>query len=437
MAERAFSSTELYDAWPILSVDEKVEGFQLLPPEEREPFFKQLSARDEAKLLEDFSSAERRNWIRMLAPEDAADVIQETPPRAREDLVSSIDEPLKSEVKGLLAYAEDQAGGLMSPRYARLRPSMTVEEAFSYLRRDARDREKNVYYAFVVDPQERLLGVVSFRDLFSARGDQSIQDVMRRNVVTARDDLDQEALSDLFARHNLMMIPIVDAQSRIKGVVTHDDIIDVLREEATEDIHKIGGMEALDAPYLQIPLSQMIKKRGGWLAALFLGEMLTATAMGYYEDQISRAVVLALFVPLIISSGGNSGSQASTLVIRAMALKEIRISDWWRVVRREFSAGIVLGCILATIGLVRILAWQGLFHSYGEHYMLIALTVAVSLIGVVLWGTLAGSVLPIVLRLLGFDPASASAPFVATLVDVTGLIIYFSVATVILRGSLL
>jgi magnesium transporter len=437
MAEGAFSSTELYEAWPILSLDEKVQGFQLLPPQEREHFFKQLSARDEAQLLQNFSSAERRNWIRALAPEDAADVIQETPPREREDLVSSIDEPLKSEVKGLLAYAEDQAGGLMSPRYARLRPSMTVEETFSYLRRDARDREKNVYYAFVVDPEERLLGVVSFRDLFSARRDQSIQDVMRRNVVTARDDLDQEALSDLFARHNLMMIPVVDAQSRIKGVVTHDDIVDVLREEATEDIHKIGGMEALEAPYLQIPLSQMIKKRGGWLAALFIGEMLTATAMGYYEDEISRAVVLALFVHLIISSGGNSGSQASTLVIRAMALKEIRLSDWWRVVRREFSAGIALGCILAGIGLVRILAWQGLFHSYGDHYMRIALTVALSLIGVVLWGTLAGSVLPIVLRLLGFDPASASAPFVATLVDVTGLIIYFSVAHMILRGSLL
>ena len=437
MAEGAFSSTELYEAWPILSLDEKVQGFQLLPPQEREHFFKQLSARDEAQLLQNFSSAERRNWIRALAPEDAADVIQETPPREREDLVSSIDEPLKSEVKGLLAYAEDQAGGLMSPRYARLRPSMTVEETFSYLRRDARDREKNVYYAFVVDPEERLLGVVSFRDLFSARRDQSIQDVMRRDVVTARDDLDQEALSDLFARHNLMMIPVVDAQSHIKGVVTHDDIIDVLREEATEDIHKIGGMEALEAPYLQIPLTQMIKKRGGWLAALFIGEMLTATAMGYYEDQISRAVVLALFVPLIISSGGNSGSQASTLVIRAMALKEIRVSDWWRVVRREFSAGIALGCILAIIGLVRILAWQGLFHSYGDHYMLIALTVAFSLIGVVLWGTLAGSVLPIVLRLLGFDPASASAPFVATLVDVTGLIIYFTVATLVLTGSLL
>jgi magnesium transporter len=324
----------------------------------------------------------------------------------------------------------------MSPRYARLRPNMTVDEAFSYLRRDARDREKKFYYAFVVDSQERLLGVVSFRDLFSARGDQLIQHVMRTDIVTARDNMDQEALSYLRPAQ-LDDDSVVDAERRTKGIVTHDDIIDVLREEATEDIQKIGGTEALDAPYLQIPLTQMIKKRAGWLAALFIGEMLTATAMGYYEDQISRAVVLALFVPLIISSGGNSGSQASTLVIRAMALKEIRVSDWWRVLRREFSAGIALGCILAIIGLIRILAWQGLFHSYGDHYMLIALTVAFSLIGVVLWGTLAGSVLPIVLRLLGFDPASASAPFVATLVDVTGLIIYFTVATLILTGSLL
>jgi magnesium transporter len=437
VAEQEFSSSELYEAWTVLSLEDKLEGFKLLPPEERERFFKQLSARDEANLLEAFPPGERRFWIRLLAPEDAADLIQETAPDAREEIVSLIDEPLRSEIKGLLAYAEDQAGGLMSPRYARLRPNMTVDEAFSYLRRDARDREKKFYYAFVVDPQERLLGVVSFRDLFSARGDQSIESVMRTDIVTARDNMDQEALSDIFARHNLMMIPIVDAERRIKGIVTHDDIIDVLREEATEDIQKIGGTEALDAPYLQIPLTQMIKKRAGWLAALFIGEMLTATAMGYYEDQISRAVVLALFVPLIISSGGNSGSQASTLVIRAMALKEIRISDWWRVVRREFSAGIALGCILAIIGLIRILAWQGLFHSYGDHYMLIALTVAFSLIGVVLWGTLAGSVLPIVLRLLGFDPASASAPFVATLVDVTGLIIYFTVATLILTGSLL
>ena len=268
-----------------------------------------------------------------MAPEDEADLIQETAPDQREEIVSLIDEPLRSEIKGLLAYAEDQAGGLMSPRYARLRPNMTVDEAFSHLRRDARDREKKFYYAFVVDPRERLLGVVSFRDLFSARGDQSIESVMRTDTVTARDNMDQEALSDLFARHNLMMIPIVDVERRIKGIVTHDDIIDVLREEATEDIQKIGRHRSSRRAVSADPVDAD-DQRAGWLAALFIGEMLTATAMGYYEDQISRAVVLALFVPLIISSGGNSGSQATTLVIRAMALKEIRISDWWRVLRR-------------------------------------------------------------------------------------------------------
>jgi magnesium transporter len=437
MADKIFSASELYEAWSVLSEEERIEGFQLLSPDERERFFRQLSARDEANLLQAFPPSERRFLSRLLSPEDAADVIQETEPEERDELIALIDEPLRSEIKGLLAYAEDQAGGLMSPRYARLRPRMTVEEAISYLRRDAREREKNVYYAFVVDPEERLLGVVSFRDLFSARGDQPIQEIMGRDLVTAREDLDQEALSELFARHNLMMIPIVDGERRIKGIVTHDDIIDVIREEATEDIQKIGGTAALDAPYLEIPLLEMVKKRGGWLSALFLGEMLTATAMGFFEDQIARAVVLALFVPLIISSGGNSGSQASTLVVRAMALSEIRLSDWWRVVQREFSAGLALGCILASLGLIRILIWQELFHSYGEHYVLIAMTVALSLIGVVLWGTLAGSVLPIILRLLGFDPASASAPFVATLVDVTGLIIYFTVAHLVLSGSLL
>jgi len=289
----------------------------------------------------------------------------------------------------------------------------------------------------VVDGQNRLRGVVSFRDLFAASGEKTVDDVMRKDVVTASEEMDQEALSQLFARHNLLMIPVVDSEHRIKGIVTFDDIIDVVQEEATEDIHKIGGTAALDAPYLQIPLLQMIKKRAGWLTALFIGEMLTATAMGHYEAEIARAVVLALFVPLIISSGGNSGSQASTLVIRAMALQEVRLRDWWRVARRELATGLALGGILATIGLVRILVWQAGFHLYGEHYLLVAATVAISLIGVVLWGTIAGSTLPFILRMVGFDPASASAPFVATLVDVTGILIYFTVASIILRGTLL
>jgi magnesium transporter len=331
--------------------------------------------------------------------------------------LSLLDDITHREVKGLLAYAEDEAGGLMNTRYSRLRPEMTVDEATSYLRRDARSRERAVYYAYVVDPEERLLGVVSFRDLIVTSGDRLIKDVMRTDVISAPEDLDQEALSRMFMRHHLLMMPVVDREGRIKGVVS--------------------GIEALDQPYLQVPLLTMIRKRAGWLAALFLGEMLTATAMGHFEDDISRAVVLALFVPLIISSGGNSGSQATTLVIRAMALGEVKVRDWWRVIRRELITGLGLGLILAGIGLTRILLWEGLFDSYGEHYLLIAVTVALSLIGVVLWGSIAGSLLPFILRGLGFDPASASAPFVATLVDVTGLIIYFSVAAFVLRGTLL
>jgi magnesium transporter len=260
---------------------------------------------------------------------------------------------------------------------------------------------------------------------------------MRTDMVTASEQMDQEAVSLLFAQHDLMAVPVVDAEGRMRGIVTVDDIVDVVQEEATEDIQKIGGTEALDSPYLQIGFARMLRKRAGWLAALFLGEMLTATAMGYYENEIARAVVLALFIPLIISSGGNSGSQASTLVIRAMALGEVRLRDWWRVIRRELAVGLALGTTLGVIGLLRVLLWQALFRVYGEHFLLIGLTVACSLVGVVLYGTVAGSMLPFLLRRLGFDPASASAPFVATLVDVSGIVIYFTVASLILRGILL
>ena len=437
MEKKNFTSSELYDAWPVLSLMERIEAFELLKRDAADDFFLQLSARDRAQLLLGLPGGERRLWMRMLAPDDAADLIQEASSDERENLLLLLDEPMKREVKGLLVYAEDEAGGLMNTRYSRLRLDMTVDEAISYLRRDARGREKTIYYVFVVDSEEHLHGVVSFRDLLVASGEKLVRDVMRTEVVTAPEDLDQEALSKLFMRHHLLMMPVVDAQGRIKGVVNLNDIVDVVQEEATEDIQKLGAVQALDEPYLQVPLFRMIRKRAGWLAALFLGEMLTATAMGQFEAEIARAVVLALFVPLIISSGGNSGSQATTLVIRAMALGELRLRDWWRVIRREVLTGLGLGLILAILGLIRILLWQGFFNSYGEHYLLIALTVAFSLVGVVLWGSVAGSILPFILRGLGFDPASASAPFVATLVDVTGLVIYFTVAAVVLRGTLL
>jgi len=437
MAEKNFTPSELYEAWPILSTEERVEGFEVLERKHADDFFLQLNARDRAELILGLPAGERRLWMRLFAPDDAADLIQEAPAEEREGLLALLDDATRREVKGLLDYAEDDAGGLMNTRYSRLRADMTVDEAISYLRRDARAREKTVYYAYVVDVEERLLGVVSFRDLIVASGEKLVREVMRTEVISAREDLDQEALSQLFMRHHLMMVPVVDAQGRIKGIVSVDDIVDVVQEEATEDIQKLGGVETLEGPYLQVPLLRMIQKRAGWLAALFLGEMLTATAMGQFQTEIARAVVLALFVPLIISSGGNSGSQATTLVIRAMALGEVRLRDCWRVMHREFITGLGLGAILACIGLIRILTWQGLFNAYGEHYLLIAMTVALSLVGVVLWGSLIGSILPFILRGLGFDPASASAPFVATLVDVTGLVIYFTVAAMILRGTLL
>ncbi len=437
MAEKNFTPSELYEAWPILSTEERVEGFEVLERKHADDFFLQLNARDRAELILGLPAGERRLWMRLFAPDDAADLIQEAPAEEREGLLALLDDATRREVKGLLDYAEDDAGGLMNTRYSRLRADMTVDEAISYLRRDARAREKTVYYAYVVDVEERLLGVVSFRDLIVASGEKLVREVMRTEVISAPEDLDQEALSQLFMRHHLMMVPVVDAQGRIKGIVSVDDIVDVVQEEATEDIQKLGGVETLEGPYLQVPLLRMIQKRAGWLAALFLGEMLTATAMGQFQTEIARAVVLALFVPLIISSGGNSGSQATTLVIRAMALGEVRLRDCWRVMHREFITGLGLGAILACIGLIRILTWQGLFNAYGEHYLLIAMTVALSLVGVVLWGSLIGSILPFILRGLGFDPASASAPFVATLVDVTGLVIYFTVAAMILRGTLL
>jgi magnesium transporter len=437
MVDKVVTAAELYDAWPKLSLAERVDGFELLPRDDADQLFRQLTARARAELIVSLPTGERRLWMRLLPPDDAADVIQEAAAEDRPQLLSLLDDFAQREVKGLLDYAEDEAGGLMNTRYSRLRVDMTVDEAVSYLKRDARAREKTIYYVYVVDTEERLLGVVSFRDLIVAPGDKRVGEVMRTEVISARDDLDQEALSKLFMRHHLLMMPIVDDEGRIKGVVSVDDIVDVVQEEATEDIQKLGGVAALEEPYLQISLPRMIKKRAGWLAALFLGEMLTATAMGNFETEIARAVVLALFVPLIISSGGNSGSQATTLVIRAMALGELKLRDWWRVIRREVVTGLGLGLILASIGMVRILLWQWWFDAYGEHYFLVASTVALSLIGVVLWGAVAGSILPFVLRGCGFDPASASAPFVATLVDVTGLVIYFTIAAFVLRGTLL
>jgi magnesium transporter len=435
--DESLSHEELRDCWRLLSQDDRVEAFQLLPRHEAEELFFSRSPADQAAIVLGLPEGERRSWVRLLAPDDVADLVQAVPETMQSTILGYLDEPTRQEVSGLLAYAEDAAGGLMNTRFARLRPEMTVDEALAYLRKQGRKQVETVYYTYVLSPDQHLLGVISFRELFDAPAGTHVADVMRTNVVTVTPHTDQADIARLFRQSGFLAIPVVAGDGRMQGIITADDIVHVAAELATKTIQKIGGSEELGVPYLEIGFASMVKKRAGWLSALFIGEMLTATAMGYFETEIEKAVVLALFVPLIISSGGNSGSQASTLVIRAMALGEVHLRDWWRVIRREISAGAVLGSILGCIGLVRILAWVGLFGAYGAHYLLVATTVAISLIGVVTFGTFAGSLLPFVLRRLGFDPASACAPFVATLVDVTGLVIYFTVASVIMRGTLL
>jgi magnesium transporter len=394
-----------------------------------------MPVRDPVELVVSMPEEERRTWLRALAPDDAADLIQDAPRKERSSLLAALDPWLRAEVSALLAYKEDEAGGLMSPRFARLRPEMGMDEAIAYLRRQAGQVE-TIYDAYVLDSDQRLLGVVSLRDILSAGRNNQVRGVMHTRFQVVLADERQRAVAKIMADHRLLAIPVVDRAGVMQGIVTVDDAMQAAREDADRESQKAGGMEALDGPYLDTGIGKMIRKRAGWLSVLFLGEMLTATAMGFFEQEIARAVVLALFIPLIISSGGNSGSQAATLVIRAMALGEVRPRYWWRVLRRELVSGIALGAVLCAIGMTRILLWHGVSGAYGEHFARVALTVGASLIGVVLFGTITGGMLPLLLHACRLDPASASAPAVATLVDVSGLIIYFSLARVFMLGGL-
>jgi magnesium transporter len=372
---------------------------------------------------------ERRWWFAGLDFTDR--VVQQ----ARDLEVTVIAEPVR-EGHAPSAYPEDEAGAIMHSGFVRLPSDVTVDEAIGEVRRQAANFEM-IHYAYVLDDSQHLLGVVSFRDLLSAQRTRRVQEIMRKDYLSIPEDMDQREVARLLAQKRLLAVPVLNPGGHMVGIVSSNDIISMVQQAASETIQKIGGMEALEGPYLSVSFRHMVQKRAGWLAILFVGEMLTATAMGYFSDEVSRAVVLALFLPLIISSGGNSGSQATTLVIRAMAVGELNLRDWWRVVGREVPTGLALGVILGVIGISRILVWQGVRGTYGTHYLVIAATIGCSLVGVVLFGTLAGSMLPFVLRRCGLDPASASAPFVATLVDVTGLIIYFTVASIILRGTVL
>jgi magnesium transporter len=434
---------DLRDAWSLLDPEERAEAFRSLKAAEAEEFFESLSALDQAQIVLGLPDIERKLWVRSMAPDDLADVVQALPDEGRASVLALLDEPTRKELVALLAYEEDEAGGLMNTRYGRLRPEMSVDEAITYLRKQTPERVESIYYAYVLDQQSQLLGVVSFRQLIMAKGSAKVAEVMTMDLVTVPDEMDQEAVSRLFAQHSYLSLPVVDAQGRMKGVVTADDIVDVVREEATEDIQKIGGSAALEAPYLEVRFLDMIKARAVWLVVLFLGSMLTISAIRTFEGQLAKASVLTAFIAMIISSGGNCGSQASTLVIRAMALGELRMRDWWRVFVREASAGLVLGGILAALGMLRVVIWHHSFEDssgepfYGDHYILIGLTIAGSVIGVALWGTLVGALLPFFLKRVGLDPASASAPLVATLSDVTGILIFFSVASTVLSGTLL
>ena len=423
--------SETAEHWEVLSPTNRLKVFKNLERAEAEDLFTTLSAADQLEILTQLPYLERRSWIRYLEPDDAADLIQVAHEDDQKGFLALLDEITRREVLALMAYAEDEAGGLMSPRFARVRPTMTIDEAIRYVRKQSALVE-TIHYAYVLDFNQTLLGVVSIRELFSAAPHQHIQDIMNEDPIAVPEAMDQDEVGHLLSKHDLVAVPVVDPEGKMKGIITFDDVADVIKEEATEDIQKMGGSEAFELPYLKTKFRIMVQKRMGWLAILFVGEMLTATAMAFFENEIAKAVVLALFIPLIISSGGNSGSQASTLVIRAMALGEVRLKDWWRVLHREISSGLVMGTGLGIIGFCRIVLWHFLWGSYGPNYLLIALTIFLSLIGVVAWGTISGSMLPFVLRRLKFDPASASTPFVATLVDVTGLVIYFSIASVVM-----
>jgi len=388
-----------------------------------------------ALLPEDRASA----FLEGMSLDRVTDLVEEFDEPVRRRLLPRLDAETHAAVTKLLGYPEHSAGSLMTTEFVSVPAIWTVGQTLEHIRRVERSRE-TVYAIYVLDPRDgRLLEAVSLRRLISGDPSARVTSLApAHRPVTVTPETDREDVARLISKYNLLAVPVVDAGGQVIGIVTVDDVIDAMIEETTEDVQKLGGMEALDQPYKQIGFVEMIRKRAGWLSVLLVGEMLTASAMQVFEAELEKAIVLTLFIPLIMSSGGNSGSQATSLIIRALALREVTLKDWWRVALRELPTGLTLGAILGAIGVARVVAWQFLgFYDYGPHWLLVAATVGAALVGIVTFGSLAGSMLPFGLKRLGFDPASASAPFVATLVDVTGLVIYFGVAAAILTGTLL
>ncbi len=399
--------------------------------------FKIIDLSLQKKIIQELPAFHSAELLNELPADDRTAFLEELPSEVVKELIKTLDPEERKITLALLGYPEGSVGRLMTPDYITVNTEWTMEEVLVHIRTEGKDSE-TIDVIYVVNDKGEFIDDIRIREVILASPDKKVIEIIDYRFITLNVNDDQEIANQTFKMNHRVALPVVDNNNILLGIVTIDDILWVANEEFSEDLQKIGGTEALDEPYLEMPIFRLFKKRITWLVVLFLGEMLTATAMGYFEDEIKKAVVLALFIPLIISSGGNSGSQASTLIIQAMAVGELSITDWWRVIRRELTSGLMLGSVLGLIGFVRVLVWSKIFPLvYGIHYLLIAETVGLSLMGVVLWGTIGGSMLPIILKKLGADPAVSSAPFVATLVDVTGLIIYFSVAYLFLEGILL
>jgi magnesium transporter len=399
--------------------------------------FKILDASEQKRIIKDLPAFKSAELLNELPPDDRVDFLEELPTDTVRELIKTLEPAERKITLELLGYPENSVGRLMTPDYVYVYEYNTVQEVLDTIRRWGSNSE-TIDVIYIINGRGELIDDIRIRDFLIASPDTKVSDLMDERFISLKVNDDQEVASEVFKMNNRVALPVTDEKNILLGIVTIDDMLWVAQEEYTEDIQKIGGTQALDAPYLDISIPKLIKKRAGWLVILFLSEMLTATAMQFFQHEIETATVLALFIPLIMSSGGNSGSQASTLIIQAMALGEVTLTDWWRVMRRELISGFILGLILGTIGYFRIILWQHLhIFDYGIYWKLIASTIFFSLIGIVLWGSLMGSMLPILLKKLKQDPAASSAPFVATLVDVTGIVIYFSVAYFFLKGILL
>jgi magnesium transporter len=410
--------------------------FRILPRDAAAVIFEYLSLELQTKLVQSLADEQLVNVVNAMAPDDRTRLLEELPPEVTKRVLGSLTPSELKIARQLLGYPEDSAGRYMTPEYVAVRPDMTAAEALAYIRKHGKGAETlNVIY--VINEKGRLLSDLKLAGLVMADPNSKVEDLSDGQLFNISATADREEFVAAFEKYDRVALPVTDSKGVMLGIITIDDVLDVAEAEATEDIQKLGGMQALEAPYMDSPFFDMIKKRAGWLMVLFFGEMFTATAMAYFEGEIKRAVVLTLFIPLIISSGGNSGSQATSLIIRSLAVRELELSDWMRVMRRELLSGVVLGSILGAFGFLRIVLWPSRLIIYGPHFVRIGLAVAISLVGVVLFGTLVGSMLPFLLRRLGLDPATASAPFVATLVDVSGLVVYFTAASIVLRGLLL